>query len=91
MSKPLSERLKRPMYWVEQGLHLLLGGAIAYAFGDMGTGGAIGFSAFLGVVRELIQNLRFRGWRPYWDGSKLDALIDTAFWTAGAAIGSLVF
>jgi hypothetical protein len=90
MARTLSERVKDPIYWVEQALHLALGGAISYAFSDMGGWGSFGFSAFLGLLRELIQNLRFKGWRPRWDGSLADAGIDMLAWTVGAIVGSVV-
>ncbi len=82
----LSERVKEWRYWVDQLLHLLIGGAISYAFEDMGGWGAWGFSTFLGILRELLQNLRKDGWH----GSKADAAVDVAFWTLGAIIGSLI-
>lgn len=69
-------------------LHFALGGAIGYAFSDLSTWGSFGISAFLGLLRELIQNLRFDGWRPYWEGSKADAGVDLTFWWIGAAIVS---
>ncbi len=84
--RPLSERMKDWRYWVDQTLHLLIGGAIAYAFEDMGGWGSWGFSTGLGVLRELLQNLRKDGWH----GSKADAAVDVAFWTLGAIIGSLI-
>ena len=84
--RPLSERVKEWRYWVDQALHLLMGGAIAYAFEDMGVLGSFTFSTLLGCARELIQNLRWDGW----DGSRADAAVDTAFWVLGAAIGSLI-
>lgn len=90
MSRPLSERVKDWRWWLEQVVHTAIGGAIAYAFADMGTVGAASFSALLGLLRELIQNLRFKGWRPYWDGSLPDAGVDLLAWTVGAIIGSLV-
>lgn len=90
MSRPLSERVKDWKYWVDQALHLLIGGAIAYAFEDFGTWGAWGFSTLLGILREVVQNVRIRGRRIVWDGSKADAAVDVAFWTVGAVIGSLI-
>jgi hypothetical protein len=87
MARTLSERVRDWRYWViDQGGHLLLGLGIAYAFEDMGGWGAFSFSAVLGLVRELLQNLRKDGWH----GSMGDAGIDVAFWTFGAAIGSLI-
>ena len=84
--RTLSERMKDWRYWVDQTLHFLIGGAIAYAFEDMGGWGSFAFSAALGIVRELLQNLRKDGLH----GSKADAGIDVAFWTLGAIIGSLI-
>ena len=84
--RTLTERVKDWRYWLDQALHLLIGGSIAYAFEDFGTWGAWGFSTLLGVVRELVQNLRRDGWH----GSKADAAVDVAFWTVGAVIGSLI-
>ena len=90
MSKPLSERMKDWRYWVlDQGGHLVIGTAIAYAFSDLGGWGAWGFSTLLGIVRELLQNLRFKG-GIHWDGRLDDAGVDVLFWTTGAIIGSLI-
>lgn len=86
MSRPLSERVKDWRWWVDQVLHLILGGSIAYAFSDMGHVGSFVFSSLLGCGRELIQNLRWDGWH----GSRADAGVDTIFWALGAIIGSLV-
>ncbi len=90
MSRPLSERVRDPWWWLEQAAHTALGGALAYAFSDLGTLGGIAFSAALGLVRELLQNLRFKGWRPRWNGSLSDAGVDMLAWTIGAIIGSVV-
>ena len=85
--RPLSERMKDWRYWVDQTLHLLIGGAIAYAFA-FDSPWAIGcpVSIGAGLLRELLQNLRKDGWH----GSKADAAVDVAFWTLGAIIGSLI-
>lgn len=91
MSRPLSERIRDPWWWAEQVLHFALGGAIAGAFADAGAWAAWGLSTTLGIARELIQNLRLRGGRWVWDGSKSDAAVDVGAWTLGAIIGSLVF
>ncbi len=90
MGRPLVDRVKDWRWWLEQAAHTALGGAIAYAFSDLGTIGGAAFSAFLGLVRELLQNLRFRGWRPRWNGSLPDAGVDMLAWTIGAIIGSVV-
>ena len=84
--RPLSERIRDPLWWLDQVLHTALGGAIGYAFSDLTTMGAIAFSTALGVFRELIQNLRRDGWH----GSKADAAVDVAAWVLGAIIGSLI-
>ena len=90
MSRPLSERMKDWRYWMlDQGGHLLLGLGIAYAFEDMGGWGSWGFSTGLGILRELLQNLRFKG-GIHWDGDPSDAGVDVVFWTLGAVIGSLI-
>lgn len=86
MPRPISERVKDWKYWAEQFLHFALGGAIAYAFQDIGGWGSFGLSVFLSVMREFFQNLRADGWH----GSKADAAVDVAFWTIGAALGSLI-
>jgi len=91
MTRTLSERVRDPWWWLEQVAHLVLGGAIVYAFSDMGDFGSLSFSTFLGVLRELIQNLRFNGWRPYWDGSIPDAGVDMTAWVLGAILAALIF
>lgn len=91
MSRPLSERVKDWRYWViDQGGHLILGCAIACAFSDFGGWGAWGFSTFLGVLREIVQNVRIRGRRIVWDGSMGDAAVDVFAWTLGASLASLI-
>ena len=90
MSRPLSERVRDPMYWVEQAAHFALGGAIAYAFKDAGGWAAWGLSVCLGIVRELIQNLRLRAGRLFWKGSIEDAAVDVLAWTFGASLASLI-
>lgn len=88
--RPLSERVKDWKYWVlDQGGHFLIGGAIAYAFVDFGAWGSWGFSTFLGLLREIVQNVRFRRGRMRWDGSIADAVVDVAVWCLGAVVGSL--
>jgi len=90
VTRPLSERIRDWKWWLEQVLHLVIGGAIAYAFGDLPWWGSAGLSTFLGILRELSQNLRRRKGRWRWDGSKADAAIDVAAWTLGAIIGSVI-
>lgn len=90
MTRPMSERVRDPRWWLDQVLHFLLGGALAYGFEDLGGWGSFGFSLGLGIFRELVQNLRFNGWRPRWDGSKADAGWDVLSWMLGAIVGSLV-
>lgn len=79
------------MWWLEQVAHFLIGGGISYAFA-FDWPWLVGFpvSVLGGIIRELVQNLRFKGWRPYWDGSKEDAGVDMLAWIVGAAIGSLI-
>lgn len=90
MTRPLRKRVRDWKWWGEQVLHFALGGAIAYAFLDAGGWAAWGLSTGLGIARELIQNLRRRGGRIVWDGSKADAGVDLGAWSLGAAIGAVV-
>ena len=90
MSRPLSERVRDWKWWLEQALHAVLGGAIAYAFGDAGGWAAWGLSTVLGVTRELIQNLRRKAGRWVWDGSKADAAVDVGAWSLGAVVGAVI-
>ena len=90
--RPLSERVKDWKYWVlDQGGHLIIGGAIAYAFA-FNSPWAIGFPVSIGsgLLREIVQNVRFRRGRMRWDGSIADAGVDVAVWCLGAVVGSLV-
>ena len=89
--RTLSERMRDWRYWViDQGGHFIIGAAIAYAFQDMGGFGTFSFSAVLGLIRELLQNLRRKNGSFYWDGDLGDAGVDMTFWTIGAIVGSLI-
>ena len=44
----------------------------------------------MAILREIVQNVRFRRGRMRWDGSIADAGVDVAVWCLGAVVGTLV-
>jgi len=96
MGKPILERMKRPSWWRDQGLHMLLGAAVSAASGSAlayGAGLNVAASACIagivgtGVVlgRELIQNW---GDEPE-VGSVEDTSFDALFGMLGVSLGIL--
>jgi hypothetical protein len=84
----LKERARDPRWWLDQAAHMGLGCALAYAFHDgLPWLGTFGLAASLGILRELLQNLRFAG-GIHWEGSLPDAGVDALFWIAGAGLGT---
>lgn len=97
MGKPILERMKRPTWWRDQGLHALLGAgtsvptstALVYGAGwNVALGASLGLLVAILVVfgRELAQNW---GDEPE-EGSVEDTTFDAAFGMLGACLGILL-
>ena len=96
MGKPILERMKRPTWWRDQGLHVLLGAGTSVptscglAYGadwNVAVAGSLG--ALVGILvvfgRELIQNW---GDEPE-EGSVEDTTFDALFGMLGVCLGLL--